>query len=245
MKHLFALIAVILWIASPGVAQTVKDPQQELTRLQEKVKTLQSADQQLKGQVASMKKDQEMLAQEVQSSLAAGDSVMKAGLDSIRVANDRGLRNEQADASLRSSLSLQQNLVIIALVLAVCLLLLFIWQRRMVRTLAQLHDADVKKLESMTEKRSAEMAAKIAALDEGLSSKIVGLQASLSDQSKRTEERFCSACNGTLVGYREHAGGVAPDLRQDRFRSQVRYRWRKEIPRGGRVGADPKGVCRG
>jgi hypothetical protein len=185
-------MAVILWIASPAVTQTVKDPQQELTRLQEKVKAMQTADQQLKGQIATLKKVQENLEQDVRRSIAAGDSVMRAGLDSVRVANDRGLRNEQADASLRSSLALQQNLVIIALVLAVCLLLLFIWQRRMVRTLAQLHDADVKKLESMAEKQSMEMAAKIAELDKGLSSKIGGLQVSISDQSKRTEEQFAA-----------------------------------------------------
>lgn len=186
MKKSIVLLAGLVCIWSVAAAQSVKDPQQELNQVQQKIRTLQSADQQIKGQVSTLKKDQAALTQEVKSSLNAGDSLMKAGTDSLRVANERGQKNEEAITSLRSSLSLQQNLVIIALVLVICLFLLFLWQRRMVRTLAQSHEADVKKLQDALAGISRKTEEEAASLKMVLMGELENVKALL----KQTTERI-------------------------------------------------------
>jgi hypothetical protein len=128
----------------------------------------------------------------VKSSLNAGDSLMKAGMDSVRVANERGLKNEQNVASVRSSLSLQQNLVIIALVLVICLFLLFIWQRKMVRTLSQVHEADRKKLQDLIDTNGKALSAKLSAVQDDFSSKSRAQLDAISELSHKTEEKVGS-----------------------------------------------------
>jgi hypothetical protein len=189
MKKRITLIACILCAGILTIAQTPKDPQQELNQMQQKIRTLQSADQQIKGQVSIIKKDQAGLEQQVRTSLNAGDSAIRAGLDSVRVANSRLVQVETDIASLRSSLSLQQNLVIIALVLVICLVLLFLWQRRIVRAMAQVHEEDIKKTREMAENASADLLKKMDKLKEEFSSQHIALRDNLETASRKAESR--------------------------------------------------------
>jgi len=169
MKKLVAMVAGLVLVQAIGFAQPSKDPQQELSQAQQKIRSLQASDQQIRAQVAALKKDQAKLEADIQKSATAGDSLMKATMDSIRISNERSLNNERETASVRSSVSLQQNLVIVALVMVVCLLLLFLWQRRMVRALASLHEADITKMTGKMELQASEISAKISRLQETLS----------------------------------------------------------------------------
>ncbi len=199
MKKRMTLLAGMVCCGILTLAQTPKDPQQELNQVQQKIKVLQSADQQIKGQVNVLKKDQAALEQQVKTSLTAGDSAMKAGLDSVRVANTRILQNEKEISSLRSSLSLQQNLVIVALVLVVCLVFLFLWQRKMIRTLAQAHEDDMKKARESAEAASSDLSNKVMSVKEDLASKHLALQDQIGMASRNAESKAESVKSALLA----------------------------------------------
>jgi Tfp pilus assembly protein PilO len=207
MKKLFALVAGLVLVQAMGFAQTSKDPQQELIQAQQKIRSLQASDQQIKAQVATLKKDQAKLEADIQKSVTAGDSLMKATMDSIRISNERSVNNEKETASVRSSLSLQQNLVIVALVMVVCLFLLFLWQRRMIRTLASVHEADITKMTGKMELQAGEISAKVGRLQDQLS------QASLKSEEKIGSLK--ALLSKELAGLTDSLNQTAGQIRED------------------------------
>lgn len=207
MKKLLAMVAGLVLVQAMVFAQISKDPQQELTQAQQKIRSLQAADQQIRSQISAIRTEQATLQSEVQRSVMTGDSTMKATMDSIQISNERNLGNQKEIASLRSSLSLQQNLVIIALVLLACLILIFLWQRRLLRSLASVHEADIKTMAGKMEFQAGEISAKIGKL-----------QDHVTEASLRSEEKIGSVktlLSNELSALTDSLKSTAGQIRED------------------------------
>ena len=196
MKTLVTLALGLIVLQSFVFAQPAKDPRQDITLLEKQVKALQTANRQANAQIMGLKQEQAGLQAEVGRLRASGDSLMKASMDSAGIANMRSRDLAGDIKSVRASLSFQQNLLMVALVLVCCLFLLFLWQRRTMRTISLLHEADINRMHDQADRLAGELSAKISQM-----------QDLLSETSLRTHEKvniLKNAMAADLAGIRNH-----------------------------------------
>lgn len=199
MKKEFLFFTGLLCIGIMTCAQTANDSWQELGQLKQKIRSLQASDQQIKTQIGAVRKDIVAMDQKTTRSINAADSVSTEAMNSIRSANEQSATNKQEIDALRSSVSLQQNLMVIALVLIVCLILLFLWQRRALHSLARSHEEDIRKTEKSIADSVEELSGKMQAQQEHFQEKVRDTEVQFTNLFQQTEARIVAVKTGMTV----------------------------------------------
>jgi len=199
MKKKFLLFTGLLSIGILTCAQTANDPWQEIGQLKQKIRMLQSSNQQIKTQLGAIRKDMVAMDQKMTRSIHSADSVRSEAVNFIRSANEQSNSNKQEINALRSSVSFQQNLLVIALVLVVCLVLLFLWQRKALHALARSQEEDIRNAEKSMAESVEEISGKMQEQQEHFQKQVREMEVQFTNMHQQTEARIVAVKTGMNV----------------------------------------------
>jgi hypothetical protein len=161
MKKTFTLVILFTMASMVLLAQAVKDPQQELNQLQQKVKSLQGSDQKIRAQVNELQNSQVQAKMEVGVSMKQLDSLMKANRDSMTVANNMARENAAGIGHINSSMMLFKILAIAAILLSLVVLFMLFRLRTGLMNLKEEEDLKIKAEDEKLEQKTGEIFLKL------------------------------------------------------------------------------------
>jgi|WetSurMetagenome_2_1015567.scaffolds.fasta_scaffold131188_1 hypothetical protein len=172
MKKTFTLVILFTMASMVLPAQAVKDPQQELNQLQQKVKSLQGTDQKIRAQVNELQNSQTQAKMEVGVSMKQLDSLMKANRDSLTVIGNAARENATAISGINSSTLLYKVLAIAAVLLSLVLVFLVLRLRNALAGLKEEEDLKIREVDEKLEKKISDLLAKVEKNTDDLGVKI-------------------------------------------------------------------------
>jgi hypothetical protein len=192
-------------------AQGTPDPQAELKKLQQSVKSVQATNAQLRFQLNEQKKAGEAFRQELNSmnqTLAGRDSLLNATRDSLTVISSKSEEAIGKTSRTRTILLFNQAMVIICLLLILTILFLLLKLKREQRKMREKMEANRDRLDNRITQVSGTLEEEIKKIREEENRHISGLEQKLREsgdnlrseigQNKSLSETRINEISGTL-----------------------------------------------
>jgi vacuolar-type H+-ATPase subunit I/STV1 len=196
MKKIFTLVILITMASMVLFAQTAKEPQQEFDKLQQKVKSLQGADQKIRAQVNELQNSQTQATMEVGVSMKQLDSLMKANRDSMLVATNTARENATAISRIDSSMLVYRILAIVAVLLSLLVLFMLFRLRTGLTNLKEEEDLKIKEGDEKLEKKVGEILAKLQKISDELGVKIQSAETRMNEIRSTLSQELSGGLDG-------------------------------------------------
>ena len=192
MRKTLLFVALATISVSLVHAQGTPDPQAELKKLQQSVKSVQATNAQLRFQLNEQKKAGEAFRQELTTmhqTLAGRDSLLNATRDSLDVISSRSEEAIRKASRTRTILLFNQAMVIICLLLILTILFLLLKLKREQRNMREKMEANRDRLDNRIIQVSGTLEEEIKKIREEEGRHISGLEQKLreSGESLRSE----------------------------------------------------------